>query len=179
MTFWSRCLAKSCFKLKTYLHYQKAYGHQTWECGDLPWETLIDKVTWTFHRVVLPDHATYYKHNISATAMPMATKLGKVVAYNKELLIIKLHDPCITWSCEITWKIEYFSIVSIGVSHPLFLPKPRPQICELSKPPLFTLKEILPILVFRKSPLKIRLFSEPPKILKFLINNSILFFKSN
>ena len=33
--------------------------------------------------------------------MPIATKLGKTVTYLDELLSIKLHDPSITWSCEI------------------------------------------------------------------------------
>ena len=29
--------SKSLVKLKTYLDYQSAYGHQTWQDGNLPW----------------------------------------------------------------------------------------------------------------------------------------------
>ena len=37
MTLWSRVLAKSRHKLKSlYLDYHSAYGHQTWQDGDLP-----------------------------------------------------------------------------------------------------------------------------------------------
>ena len=36
------------------------------------------------------------------TTMPMATKLGRVVAYHEELPPVKSHDFLITWSCEIT-----------------------------------------------------------------------------
>ena len=34
--------------------------------------------------------------------MPMATKLGRMVAYLKWFLLIKSHDHIITQSCEIT-----------------------------------------------------------------------------
>ena len=34
--------------------------------------------------------------------MPMATKLGRMLTYLDELLLIKSHDPLIKWSCEIT-----------------------------------------------------------------------------
>ena len=34
--------------------------------------------------------------------MPMATKLRKVVTYHEEFPTIKLHDPLIPWSCEMT-----------------------------------------------------------------------------
>ena len=33
--------------------------------------------------------------------MPMNTRLRKVVIYNEELPLIKLHDPSITYSCEV------------------------------------------------------------------------------
>ena len=37
ITLSSRCLVKSCDKLKpSYLQYQSPYGHQTWQDGDLP-----------------------------------------------------------------------------------------------------------------------------------------------
>ena len=37
----------------------------------------------------------------------MATKLGMVVIYGKEVLFINLHDPSIRWFCEVKWKIKY------------------------------------------------------------------------
>ena len=36
----------------------------------------------------------------------MATKLGRFVTYYKELPPIKLQDPSVTWSCEVTWQIK-------------------------------------------------------------------------
>ena len=36
----------------------------------------------------------------------MSTKLGKVVTYNEELLLIKLVNSTITWFCEVTWQIS-------------------------------------------------------------------------
>ena len=37
----SRFLARSRDKLKSYLHYHSAYGHQTLQVGDLPWGASI------------------------------------------------------------------------------------------------------------------------------------------
>ena len=41
--------------------------------------------------------------------MYMATKLGRVRIYNKELLSIKLHNPLNTWSREVMWQIKNIS----------------------------------------------------------------------
>ena len=38
----------------------------------------------------------------------MNAKLGRVVAYQKIVLVIKLHDPSITWFCEVTRQNKYF-----------------------------------------------------------------------
>ena len=38
----------------------------------------------------------------------MATKLGNAVTHHKELLLINLLDPSITWFCEVTSNIKYF-----------------------------------------------------------------------
>ena len=37
----------------------------------------------------------------------MATKPITVVKYRKELPPINLHDPSMSWSCEVTWQIKY------------------------------------------------------------------------
>ena len=34
--------------------------------------------------------------------MPMATKTGRIVIYNKEFPSINLGDPLIAWSCKVT-----------------------------------------------------------------------------
>ena len=39
--------------------------------------------------------------------MPMATKLGRVLTYDEELLPISSNDPSIKWSCEITRQNKY------------------------------------------------------------------------
>ena len=48
------------------------------------------------------DHLRNYNHYISITRVPMATKLGKMITYLDRLLLIKSHDPLISWSCKIT-----------------------------------------------------------------------------
>ena len=49
MRFQSRGLMSSRDKLNMiYLHLQKAYGHQTRQGGDLPWENFTFKVIWPF-----------------------------------------------------------------------------------------------------------------------------------
>ena len=51
--------SKSRDKLKKlYLVYQGAYGHQTWQDGNLPWWTPAHKVTWLFDHVILRDNVT-------------------------------------------------------------------------------------------------------------------------
>ena len=40
------------------LHYHIAYGHQTWQDGNLPWWARAYKVAWPFDHVVLLDHMT-------------------------------------------------------------------------------------------------------------------------
>lgn len=52
------------------------------------------------------DHVTSWQHYISTTTMLISTKVGSVMTYRQRLPIIKLHDPLITWSCEITWQIK-------------------------------------------------------------------------
>ena len=52
MTFWSRGLPRSRYKLKPlYLYYYSVCGHQTRHDGDLPWKSPRYKVTWTFDYV--------------------------------------------------------------------------------------------------------------------------------
>ena len=38
--------------------------------------------------------------------MPIATTNGRVVIYLNRLVFMKLHDPLITWSCEIMWQTK-------------------------------------------------------------------------
>ena len=44
--------------------------------------------------------------NISTTTVPMTTKLGRLVIYYEELLLIKPHDSLIMWSSKITWQTK-------------------------------------------------------------------------
>ena len=43
----------------------------------------------------------------SRIAIPMATKLGRVVTQHGELPLIKLLGLSITWFCGVTWRIKY------------------------------------------------------------------------
>ena len=45
--------SRSRDKIKTYPHYQSAYGYQTWQDGNLPWWAPGCKVTWPFDHVGL------------------------------------------------------------------------------------------------------------------------------
>ena len=93
-------------KLKTYIHYQSAYSHQTLPNGNLPRWTPAHKVTWPFDHVVFWGRLTTWNHYISITTMPMATKLGKLVTWHEGLPPIMLLDPLVTWSCEIMWQTK-------------------------------------------------------------------------
>ena len=41
------CVEYSFSTTKTYLHCRNVYGRETWQGGDLPWETPTHKVTWS------------------------------------------------------------------------------------------------------------------------------------
>ena len=62
--------------------------------------------------------------------MPMVTKLTKVVAYHGGPPLIKLYDPLITWSCEITWETK---TIKSSLQE-----CPGHQICEDGGPPNLT-----------------------------------------
>ena len=60
-----------------HLHYQSAFGHQTWQDGIFLDELLLIKpydpfITWPCKMI---------KTIISTTTVPMATKLGRAVTY--------------------------------------------------------------------------------------------------
>ena len=46
---------------------------------------------------------------ISTTAVPLATKLGKVVTCHEGFASIKSRGPLITWHCKITWQTNNIS----------------------------------------------------------------------
>ena len=57
------CLARSSGKLKTYLHYLIAYGHQTWLSNELQWawrapaqksHEISSEITWQIKYVISP-----------------------------------------------------------------------------------------------------------------------------
>ena len=55
--------------------------------------------------MVVQSHVLNKNHYISFTRVPMATKLGRMVA-DDGLLPIKSHDALITGSCEITTQAK-------------------------------------------------------------------------
>ena len=56
-----------------------------WQVSDLPSVTSTHKITTPYNRAVFGDHLTDKNQYISTTTMSMATKLGRVGIYNKEL----------------------------------------------------------------------------------------------
>ena len=51
--------------------------------------------------MVLQGHVANKNHHISITRVSVATKLGRMITSLNGLLPIMLHDPLITWPCEI------------------------------------------------------------------------------
>ena len=89
-----------------HLHYHGAYGHQTSQDGDVPWEAPNYNVKQSFDYVVLQDHVTNKNHYISIRRVPMATKLGKMMTSLDGILLIMSHDHLITWPCEIRCSLR-------------------------------------------------------------------------
>ena len=59
---------------------------------DLPRGAPTHKVTWTFDHEIFEDNVTNWNHYISK--VPIATDIGTIVIYLKELLAMKLNGPC-------------------------------------------------------------------------------------
>ena len=78
-------LVRSNEKLNTlYLHFQKTYGYQTRQDGDLTWEAP------TRQFICLFDHVTNWKNCISTFTGLMATKTGKEVTSERRLRMQRL-----------------------------------------------------------------------------------------
>ena len=56
-------------------------------------ESPPHKAIRSFNHVVLKGHVNYFSCWITTTTRPIATKLGKVVIYNKKLQPVKSHNP--------------------------------------------------------------------------------------
>ena len=106
MTLCSHDIARSSDTLKPlYLHYHNAYGHRP--CRMVTYFEWLLTIKWhnTVH-VVLQSHMTNKNHYISSTSMPMATKLGRMVAYFERILTIRSFYVLIMWSCKVTWQTK-------------------------------------------------------------------------
>ena len=92
----------------SYLHYHNVYGYQTWQ-----WVLTIR------YSHPCESHITLSSRGLMTsrdnTTVPMATRPGRVVTYNKKLPIIKLHNPSITWFCEVMWQIRYFKFLLLYI----------------------------------------------------------------
>lgn len=66
----------------------------------------LPKVRRPFDHVVLQGHMTNLPCYISTTTMTMASKLGRAVLYNEELLLINSQNLLISCSCKVTWKTK-------------------------------------------------------------------------
>ena len=59
-----------------------------------------------FDHVLMWGHMTNLKQNISSSARSIATRPGRVVAYDDGILHMMSHDLLTTWSREVMWQIE-------------------------------------------------------------------------
>ena len=74
-----------------------------------------------FKREHVESYSLTTKKHISTTAMPMATKRGRVATDHEGLPPMKSHYPLITWFCEITWQTEtLISLLSLCLWPPNF-----------------------------------------------------------
>ena len=90
--------------LKTlHLHYQSAYGHQTWQGGDLPLGASTYKVTWLCDHIIFWINAA---NCISTIRVPMAIEFHIIVTYRDGLPLIKSNGNWIMWSLKIRWQTK-------------------------------------------------------------------------
>ena len=114
-TLWSLALTRLRYRLKPlYPHYHNVYGHKTCKHGYLPWMFLPIKSN--NHIIMWFCKILWQTTNIFTTAMPMATKLGRLVTYLGCLLPIKSNDHVIMWFCKITWQTKNISTTVIPVA---------------------------------------------------------------
>ena len=86
----------ACDKCKTlYLHFCNTYDHQTWLSGNLWLGSPTFKVTWPCDYVVMWHMQKKY---ICFSITPMATTLGRVVAYVRKTPPTKVRDLLMTHS---------------------------------------------------------------------------------
>ena len=79
--------------------------HQIWQTGTsagFDWNETNQAGAY----VITSRSRDNWQHYVSTIRVPMATKLCRMVMYLDELLLIKSHDPFITWSCKITWQTK-------------------------------------------------------------------------
>ena len=99
-----------CFRWNIFLlNYQNAYGHQTFQCGDMWQGALTHKYPWHFNGVALLGHVTNKIH-ISICRKCIDITVGKVLTLCQ--LEAPTHGPLIkwpTWGHVTAWKI-YISI---------------------------------------------------------------------
>ena len=88
----------------SYLHYDTASSHQTWQNLNLPWWNSFYRVTWKLDHVVLSDHLTNWNHYLHYHSM-----YGHQTWQDGNqhwLLLIKSHDPLITCSARSRDKLK-------------------------------------------------------------------------
>ena len=78
--------------LTYYVLFDKVFDHQTWQRSNLWWQEAPHGVTWPFNYAVLWDHVQNLKHNISFSARPMVSKLGRLVIEGEGAPPIEPHD---------------------------------------------------------------------------------------
>ena len=98
---------RSLDKLKPlYFLCRSAYGHQTWQDGNLSWWAPTHKVTKTINTWSCK---VSWQSKTIISPLPQLLwlpKLGRLVIYFEELLSIYWHDLLFTWSCEIPWQTK-------------------------------------------------------------------------
>ena len=88
-----------CFWWRTFpRNYQNAYGHQTFQVGDMRQRALTHKYTWHLNRVFLLGYVTNKMHIHLQKIYWHHNRLGADI-----VLETPKHDPLISSQHEVTW----------------------------------------------------------------------------
>ena len=104
LTCWQHHHDQIRWHIQKHLHYQSAFGQQTWQGDHLIWWLLPIK---SYDTLIMwsSEIMWHIKTILSPILLSMVTKLGRMVS-NLEGVLSMLLDLLVKWSMEITWQTK-------------------------------------------------------------------------